>query len=117
MLELHRRVPGLTSVGAHTGVSSTDLLDGGLQRWLVSFAPPPNFGALSILYAAVGSEVAGGDYFGPRNWMPLNMLGIGRPPAKVELPARALDEALARELWILPENLSGVDFRTRRNAA
>jgi hypothetical protein len=63
-------------------------------------------GALPTLYAAVGEEVVGGDYIGPRHWF-----GLGGPPTHVKLPKRALDEAAATELWVRSEALTGVAFR------
>jgi NAD(P)-dependent dehydrogenase (short-subunit alcohol dehydrogenase family) len=106
MRELHRRAPpGLTSVGAHPGMARTDLPQSG-PIWLHQrLSQPASQGALAPLYAAVGDGVVGGDYFGPSRWF--NMSG---PPQKVSLPKRALEEAVARELWERSEALTGVTF-------
>ena len=105
-LELDRRAPpGLVSVAAHPGVAATDLPQSG-PRWLYKrIFQHPSRAALSPLYAAVGAEVRGGEYYGPCG--PLSFSG---PPTQVKYPKRALDEATARELWRRSEALTGVTF-------
>jgi NAD(P)-dependent dehydrogenase (short-subunit alcohol dehydrogenase family) len=116
-LELHRRATAsgshLTSTAAHPGVAVTHLVasrDGMGARWAVrTFAPPlmrlvlpgSDGGAESILYAATAA--APGSYTGPQG--PGEIRGkVG--PAK--LSRHATDEDLARRLWTLSEDLTGV---------
>ena len=61
-------------------------------------------GALPSLYAAVG-DVESGQYYGPRRFF-----GMSGPPGPARLPRRALDAALATELWTRSEQLTGVRF-------
>ena len=116
-LELHRRATAagsnLTSTAAHPGVAVTHLVasrDGMGARWAVrTFAPPlmrlvlpgSEGGAESILYAA--TVAAPGSYTGPQG--PGEIRGkVG--PAK--LSRHATDEDLARQLWTISEDLTGV---------
>ena len=116
-LELHRRATAagshLTSTAAHPGVAVTHLVasrDGMGARWAVrTFAPPlmrlvlpgSEGGAESILYAA--TVAAPGSYSGPQG--PGEVRGrVG--PAK--LSRHATDEDLARRLWTISEELTGV---------
>jgi len=118
-LELHRRASAagssLTSTAAHPGVAVTNLVasrDGmGASRLVRTLAPPlmrlvlpgPEGGAQSILYAACVAEP--GSYTGPQ--------GPGEVRGKVgpaKLGRLALDEDLARRLWTVSEDLTGVEF-------
>jgi NAD(P)-dependent dehydrogenase (short-subunit alcohol dehydrogenase family) len=118
-LELHRRASAagsrLTSTAAHPGVAVTNLVasrDGMGARWVVrTFAPPlmrlvlpgPQGGAESILYAA--TVAAPGSYTGPR--------GPGEVRGKVgsaTMSDLAADEVLARRLWSVSEELTGLRF-------
>ena len=116
-LELHRRATSagstLTSTAAHPGVAVTNLVasrEGMGSRWVVrTFAPPlmrlllPGSagGAEAVLYAA--TVAAPGSYTGPQG--PGEVRG-GVGPAK--LSHLATDEDLARRLWTLSEELTGV---------
>jgi hypothetical protein len=121
VFELDRRAKAagfdLIGVGAHPGYSSTNLqISGpqtggmGIQARLLALvtkvaAQSDERGALPILYAAVGPEVKGGDYFGPN--------GIGEVrgfPKQVAPSRRALDESAAGWLWEESESLTGVTF-------
>jgi NAD(P)-dependent dehydrogenase (short-subunit alcohol dehydrogenase family) len=118
-LELHRRATAagspLTSTAAHPGVAVTNLVasrDGMGARWAVrTFGPPlmrlvlPGSagGAESILYAA--TVAAPGSYTGPQ--------GPGQVRGKVgpaKLSRLATDEDLARRLWTVSEELTGVSI-------
>jgi len=118
-LELHRRAVAagspLTSTAAHPGVAVTGLVtsrDGMGTRWIVrTFGPPlmrlvlpgAEGGAQSVLYAATAA--APGSYSGPQG--PGGLRGrVG--PAKPS--ALAADEDLARRLWTVSEELTGVSF-------
>ena len=116
-LELHRRATSagspLTSTAAHPGVAVTNLVasrDGMGSRWVVrTFAPAlmrlllpgSEGGAEAVLYAA--TVAAPGSYTGPQG--PGEVRG-GVGPAK--LSHLATDEDLARRLWTLSEELTGV---------
>ncbi len=116
-LELHRRATAagsrLTSTAAHPGVAVTNLVasrDGMGARWVVrTFAPPlmrivlpgSEGGAESVLYAA--TVAAPGSYTGPQ--------GAGEVRGKVgpaKMSRLATDEDLARRLWTVSEELTGV---------
>ncbi|MFC8503062.1 oxidoreductase [Pedococcus sp. NPDC057267] len=118
-LELHRRATAagspLTSTAAHPGVAVTNLVasrDGMGARWIVrTFAPPlmrlvlpgSEGGAESILYAATAAPA--GSYSGPQ--------GPGEVRGKVgpaKLSSLASDPDLARRLWSVSEELTGVRF-------
>jgi NAD(P)-dependent dehydrogenase (short-subunit alcohol dehydrogenase family) len=118
-LELHRRATAagspLTSTAAHPGVAVTNLVasrDGMGARWIVrTFAPPlmrlvlpgSEGGAEAVLYAA--TVAAPGSYTGPQ--------GLGEVRGKVgpaKLSSLASDPDLARRLWTVSEELTGVPF-------
>lgn len=119
-LELGRRSDahgwGLTSVAAHPGVATTDLMangpgaGGGIMAWISGMAvnvigQPVAQGALPQLMAATMPDVSGGRYFGPQGFQELK----GAPgPAKIE--PQALDTAVAAKLWAASETLTGVTF-------
>jgi NAD(P)-dependent dehydrogenase (short-subunit alcohol dehydrogenase family) len=106
MLELARRAPGnLVSVASHPGGTATNLQKYQFKFAVKLFGQHASMGALPSLYAAVGADVRGGQYYGPRNWF-----GMSGPPTLAKLPKRALDATLARELWDRSEQLTGVHF-------
>jgi NAD(P)-dependent dehydrogenase (short-subunit alcohol dehydrogenase family) len=119
--ELQRRLAaaGTTtiSVAAHPGYSETNLqgegptqhgarIRGALYRGLhVAFAQSAQSGALPLAYAAVGPDVAGGDYFGPGSIMQL-----WGAPKKVGSSGRSYDEAVAAKLWDVSEERTHVRY-------
>jgi NAD(P)-dependent dehydrogenase (short-subunit alcohol dehydrogenase family) len=120
-LELDRRSDakgwGLTSVAAHPGVASTDLMangpgagGGGIMSRIGTLAVKvighsAVEGALPQLMAATMPTVSGGQYFGPQGWREMK----GAPgPAKIE--PQALDPDVAAKLWAASEALTGVVF-------
>ncbi|MFC3980908.1 oxidoreductase [Streptosporangium jomthongense] len=102
-LELQRLAGGkLLSLAVHPGPTATSIMRPGVfTRPVTSFMrlalKAPEKGALPSLYAATHPGVAGGTYVGPG------------PRALTPSP-RALDEDLARRLWIVSEELTGVRF-------
>ncbi len=95
------------AVAAHPGWTATNL-----QRYSkVSsifnplFAQKQSMGALPTLYAAVAPDVKTGDYYGPSGWQELRGY-----PAKVESNKLSHDENIARKLWDVSEQLTGVKF-------
>ncbi|MGE2717303.1 SDR family NAD(P)-dependent oxidoreductase [Mycolicibacterium litorale] len=114
--ELDRRLSAkgapTIAVAAHPGTSSTELTR---NLWPVARRPvelvwglisqTPNMGALPTLRAATDPEVRGGQYFGPG--------GVGEQrghPKRVESNRSSHDQAVARRLWTVSEELTGVTF-------
>jgi hypothetical protein len=69
------------------------------------FSQQPPEGALPTLYAATAPDVKGGDYFGPSGFA-----GCIGPPGRARSSPRAKDDAAARRLWDVSEQLTGVHF-------
>ena len=125
-LELQRRAAAagspLASVAAHPGYAATHLqshtpnpLERGVMAVLNRFvAQSDALGALPSLYAATMPDVPGGSFLGPDG--PGEFRGH---PVFVQPTARARDEAAARRLWAVSEELTGVTYAfagTRANA-
>jgi NAD(P)-dependent dehydrogenase (short-subunit alcohol dehydrogenase family) len=120
--ELDRRAraagSSLVSAAAHPGYASTELQKRGPQMSgnkamamamglaNAAVAQSPEGGALPQLYAAVASEVEGGDYIGPGG--PFELRGS---PKKVRAAKRAYREADAERLWRASEEMTGVTYR------
>lgn len=107
--ELNRRLveagSGLISVAAHPGWTLTGLQKGLIHTISEWIGQKPEMGALPTLRAAVDPQVSRNDYFGPDSWMELRGY-----PKKVETSDAAKDPALAKRLWEVSENLSGVRY-------
>ena len=110
--ELDRRLRAkgskVLSVAAHPGVSTTNLvqyLPKIAQVLTPVVAQDPKQGALPQLYAALGDDIAGGDYTGPDGFR--EMWG---KPAKVDSSRRSKDVAVAKALWEKLEGLTGISF-------
>lgn len=116
-IELNRRLRaaglGIRSVLAHPGYAATNLQSTGptglgkLTMKLTNriFAQDPAMGALPQLYAATHPDVEGGQFIGPD--------GRGESkgyPTLVEPLEAARDRELAKRLWDVSEELSGVQF-------
>jgi NAD(P)-dependent dehydrogenase (short-subunit alcohol dehydrogenase family) len=107
MLELDRRAgaSGLVSAAAHPGATVSGLQKHEFKRVIKIIGQPASRGALPSLYAAVGDEVNGGSYIGPRH-----LFGMQGPPTFASLPRRARDPQLARALWEKSQDLTGVRY-------
>jgi NAD(P)-dependent dehydrogenase (short-subunit alcohol dehydrogenase family) len=118
--ELHRRLraagAGLLSVAAHPGWAATDmnirqpgegprLLNELVNMFTRRLASTAAQGARPILYAATSPQVHGGDYIGPGA-----RSGLRGPPAPARSSARSHDPELARRLWQVSEDMTGVRF-------
>ena len=108
--ELQRRFEAASmdaiAVAAHPGWTTTNLQRHTRLRLLNPiFAQGPEMGALPSLYAATSPDVRGGDYFGPGGFM--QMRGY---PTKVKPTDRSKDEADAKKLWEVSEELTGITF-------
>jgi NAD(P)-dependent dehydrogenase (short-subunit alcohol dehydrogenase family) len=112
--ELQRRLAaagaGTLAVACHPGVSDTEL-SRYFPAWAMAIAPlirlfsqPPPMGALPTLRAATDPAVSGGEYFGPSQRF--EMVG---PAIRARESARSRDPQLARRLWDLSIELTGVD--------
>ncbi|KAJ8542507.1 hypothetical protein ON010_g12306 [Phytophthora cinnamomi] len=119
--ELSRRIKaagvgGVTSVACHPGITATSLAtasaanSSGWLWWLVykvtDWSPRQScsMGALPTLYAATGSEVEGGDFFGPKH---LKTFGY---PVREDPSELSKSESGAKKLWTLSERLTKLSF-------
>jgi NAD(P)-dependent dehydrogenase (short-subunit alcohol dehydrogenase family) len=114
-LELHRRLRangfGIRSVLAHPGITATNILSSGpsgLTRMVMKMgnkivAQDVEMGALPQIYAAAGPDVESGQFYGPDG------RGEGKGfPTLVEPLVEARDRELARRLWDISEEMTGV---------
>jgi NAD(P)-dependent dehydrogenase (short-subunit alcohol dehydrogenase family) len=99
---------------AHPGFARTDLMANGpgadsllvkinkavMMPWLSHSAAA---GALPTLFAAASPEAKSGEYYGPKGFY--EMKG---PVAPAYIAPQAKDEAVARKLWDVSEQLTGV---------
>ncbi len=98
----------ILSVAAHPGVSSTNL--GQFMPKFMSFgmgliSQSATDGARPTLYAALNTELVGGEYIGPN--------GLGEmkgEPTKVDSNKASKDLVVAKKLWEVSEELTGVSF-------
>ncbi len=118
-LELHRRAQAagwdLASLGAHPGISSTNLLDNApgaeghvpmIYRIVrATLMQSPAQGALPTLFAATAPEAKSGAYYGPNR-----MSETRGHPAPARVPPAAFDREASRRLWAVSEDLTGVRF-------
>jgi NAD(P)-dependent dehydrogenase (short-subunit alcohol dehydrogenase family) len=111
----------LVAAAAHPGYAATHLQTTSASQtggWLVSriagaavaagaalVAQPDAAGALPQLYAATMPDVEPGAYFGPGG-----LLEMRGAPERVGMSAYARDDAAARQLWELSEQLTGVTY-------
>jgi len=113
--ELHRRLEKVgsstLSVAAHPGISITEL--GKHQNKFKYFMfkifgrhllHKPADGALPTLLAAIGTDVKGGEYYGPTG----NKKETKGPPGLARSKSKARDEGIAKRLWSISEELTGV---------
>ncbi len=119
--ELDRRLKaarlGVISTACHPGYSATNLqfvgpdMEGSsLKRAVMSFAnavlaQSAEIGAEGTLYGATGTDLAGGEYLGPTG-----PIGLRGHPEKGRTSAEADDREVARKLWEISEELTGVRF-------
>jgi NAD(P)-dependent dehydrogenase (short-subunit alcohol dehydrogenase family) len=115
MLELDRRLraAGSTtkSLGAHPGYAATNLQSSGpplvdrlvMQVFNRVVAQSAEMGALSTLYAATEPGLAGGTFIGPDGF--LEQRG---DPQRVQPSRAAQDQNVARRLWEVSEQMTGV---------
>ena len=116
-LELDRRLRAagspVISVLAHPGYTATNLQSTGptgVMKHLMSVsnrivAQSADKGALPTLYAATAPDVDGGDYYGPDGFP--EMRGY---PTHVDVIPEGRDPDVARRLWEVSEELTGVRY-------
>ena len=109
--ELQRRLaanghPPISLV-VHPGYAATNLQrNTGLFSFANHFfAQSQEMGALPTLYAAVSPKMEGGEYIGPDG-----LLGQRGYPQVARSSRASHDEAVARRLWEVSEELTGVQF-------
>lgn len=97
----------LIVTAAHPGWTATDLQrNSSIADFLNNFfAQDITIGALPTLRAAVDEEATGGDYFGPDGFMEARGY-----PVKVDSNDLSKDEMIAKRLWQVSEELTGVKF-------
>jgi NAD(P)-dependent dehydrogenase (short-subunit alcohol dehydrogenase family) len=115
--ELQRRSQdagwGLMSNAAHPGYARTDLIANGpgvsglSSRFSLMLQPLMSqsaaAGALPTLYAATAPEARGCGYYGPGG-----VFELAGPPRDANLARAVGDQAVARRLWTVSEELTGV---------
>ncbi len=118
-LELDRRLRAAgsraRSLAAHPGYAATNIQSAASRRLRAFmavinpvFAQRAEMGALPLLYAATEPGLEGGTYVGPDGWF--EQRGHPKPVS----PSRdARDEEVARRLWEVSEELTGVRFTYR----
>ena len=119
-LELNRRLvaagSSVISVAAHPGWSRSQLAANGpgassspfsqvFSTLATKLGQKTSTGALPTLYGALGDDIHGGDYLGPKH-----VLELFGPPVKVKPSATASDPELAQALWQWTAQLTGLDF-------
>jgi len=121
-LELQRRSDaqgwGLLSIGAHPGVSATELIantptrDGRVawlqhlgRRVIPLIGQSQAAGARPTLFAATAPTARGGGYYGPNGWFELK--GAVAP---ARIVPRALDPAAGARLWDVSQELTHLRF-------
>jgi NAD(P)-dependent dehydrogenase (short-subunit alcohol dehydrogenase family) len=105
---------GVESIGAHPGVSRTDLIPNGsgrnsaagfARRFLWFLFQPAAQGALPSLFAATSADVEPGGYYGPDR-----MSETRGHPTRAVPPKQSLDAGVASRLWDVSERLTGARF-------
>jgi NAD(P)-dependent dehydrogenase (short-subunit alcohol dehydrogenase family) len=114
--ELNRRCPDLTGVAAHPGFAATNLQQASARLegkrvaeafWGLTLVigQSDRDGALSCLMAATDPAVMGGQCYGPRGFG--QMRGA---PGRVPTSRAGDDQEVARRLWEVSGELTGVDY-------
>ena len=108
-LELNRKLVEISSnviaTAAHPGWTVTGLQRGFLHTVSEWIGQKPEIGALPTLQAALDPDAQRNDYFGPGGF--LEMRGY---PQRVKTSDAAKDTDLAKRLWNVSEELTGVNY-------
>jgi NAD(P)-dependent dehydrogenase (short-subunit alcohol dehydrogenase family) len=108
------------AVAAHPGSSSTNLGNHLYDRWYLSWlgrvepliTQPAAMGALPTIRAAVDPNAEGGGYYGPEGFMEQRGYPVLVPSSKA-----SHNEADARQLWAVSEELTGIRYEQLDQAA
>lgn len=108
--ELHRRLrktgSKIESIAVHPGYSDTNLQStSGTEFFNRLFAQPQHMGCYPSVFAATSHEAKSGEYYGPNGF--LEAAGY---PAKARVRKLAKDQKLAKRLWLVSEQLTGVRY-------
>jgi len=118
--ELQRKVSAVgastISLAVHPGVAATNLRTKLMTRetpllhriqsyFWETLRQSVEMGALPQLYAATASDVRGGEFYAPNGF--LQRAGY---PKKVRSSRRSYDETIAKQLWAVSEELTGVEY-------
>ncbi|MDH6280739.1 oxidoreductase [Prescottella agglutinans] len=114
--ELQRRLAAAGSkvkaLASHPGYASTNLQSHteSISSRIMAMADPfiaqsAEMGALPMLYAATVSDAAGGSYLGPSSRFETRGY-----PKVVQSNRKSHDENVARQLWSLSEQLTGINY-------
>ena len=109
--ELQRRitqsVAQTTAIAAHPGVTHSNLLNHSRLLHIISrlIEQETHIGALSLVRAAVDPAARGGEFYGPDGF--LDMRGN---PEKAKSVKRSHNESVARKLWQVSEEMTGIRF-------
>ncbi len=101
------------TTAAHPGWTSTELQRNmGVLEFLNGiFAQDISMGALPTLRAATEADLTGAEYFGPGGFMEIRGY-----PVRVKSNQLSKDEAIAKRLWKISEDLTGVKFEFNQKA-
>jgi NAD(P)-dependent dehydrogenase (short-subunit alcohol dehydrogenase family) len=129
--ELHRLSTrygwGIQSSAAHPGATRTNLQTAGpglgresvplvhrlgtrITMMIPGFWQEIEQGSLPTLYAATSPQAFAGVYYGPGGFAELTGM-----PARARVPRNAQDEQVAKQLWHVSEQLTGVFFPTEND--
>ncbi len=105
--QLRSKNSHIIAAAAHPGYTATKLqrhtgLFSALNHIL---AQDVSMGALPTLYAATAMDVQGGDFFGPAGFMEVRGY-----PKQVKANRRAHDMEIAKKLWDVSQELTGIHF-------
>ena len=111
--ELQRRLTkaqaNVICTAAHPGWTATDLqrYSGLIHFFNPFFAQKPEMGCLPTLRAAIDENAKDGDYYGPSGFQ--EMRGY---PQRVRSNGKSHDEAAAKRLWEVSEEMTAVKLRS-----
>ncbi len=117
--ELQRRL-SLTdydtiSVAAHPGLCKTNLdqyFPALIRPFGSLFLQPAQKGALSILYAALGKDVKGGEFIGPGGFRQIRGY-----PTRVKADEYSIDKEVAQHLWKASQDMTNVFYLNENSKA
>ena len=106
MDELARRHPEVVSVGAHPGITKSNIHSDNYTGKLTWAMQGPQMGALPVLRAAVEPDLRSGSYFSPRG-----LFGVGGSPTdRTYRPRTTRDAAYAAKYWAASEEATGIKY-------